>query len=114
MSNDGIRNLGMTLLQAFQKLPGFNDMFGNSQTLSTLQLLCGILTIVFLVVGVCLVIIGIVKFSIKKLENERNASRDSKSALNYLIGGTVGGAVLILLPSILLIVGSIFGSIAGS
>lgn len=114
MSNDGIRNLGMTLLQAFQKLPGFNDMFGNSQTLSTLQLLCGILTIVFLVVGVCLVIIGIVKFSIKKLENERNASRDNKRAKDCLVGYSILGALLILLPSILLIVGSIFGPIPGS
>lgn len=114
MSTDGIRNLGMILLQAFQKLPGFNEMFGSAQTLSTLQLLCGILTIVFYVIGVGLVIVGIAKFCIKKVENERNGNRDNKSALNYLVGGSVGGAVLILLPSILLIVGSIFGSIAGS
>lgn len=114
METDGIRNLGMTLLQAFQKLPGFNEMFGNSQTLSHFQLLCGILAIVFLVVGVCLVIIGIVKFSYKKLENERNASRDNKRVKDCLVGYSILGALLILLPSILLIVGSIFGPIPGS
>lgn len=114
MSNDGIRNLGMLMLQAFQKLPGFIDMFGDSKTLSTLQLLCGILTIIAFVVGVAIAIIGFVKFAMKKIENEKNANRDTKTGLNYLIGGLVGGGVLILLPSIILIIGSVFGSIATS
>lgn len=112
MQTDGIRHLGMILLQAFQKLPGFMDMFGDSKTLSTLQLLCGILTIIFFIIGVALVLIGLIKFVFKKIENERTASRDSKGAINYLIGGLTGGAILILLPGILLIIGSTFGSIA--
>ncbi len=112
MQTDGIRSLGMILLQAFQKLPGFMEMFGDSKTLSTLQLLCGILTIIFFIVGVSLVLVGIIKFAIKKIENERNATRDSKSAINYLIGGVTGGAIMILLPAILLIIGTAFGSIA--
>ncbi len=112
MQTDGIRSLGMILLQAFQKLPGFMEMFGDSKTLSTLQLLCGILTIIFFIVGVALVLVGIIKFGVKRIENERTASRDSKTPINYLIGGITGGAVLILLPAILLIIGSVFGSIA--
>lgn len=112
MQTDGIRHLGTILLQAFQKLPGFMDMFGDAKTLSTLQLLCGILTVAFFAIGVGLVIVGLVKFCVKKIENEKNATRDSKAGINYLIGGLTGGAVLILLPGILLIIGSTFGSIA--
>lgn len=114
MGTDGIRSIGMLMLQAFQKLPGFMEMFGDAKTLSTLQLICGILTVVCFSIGVGIAIVGIVKFAVKKVENDRVGGRDPKSGLNYLIGGLTGGAVLILLPSILLIIGSVFGSIATS
>lgn len=114
MELDSVRELGMLLLQAFQKLPGFMYMFGDAKTLSTLQLICGILTIVSFVVGIGLVIVGVAKFAVKRVENERTGGKDPKSGLNYLIGGITGGSILIMLPSILLIIGSVFGAIATS
>ena len=112
IDTSGIKGLGTIILQAFQKLPGFKEMFGDAQTLSTLQLIAGILTVIAFTVGVCIAIMGVVKFSVKKVTNERDAVRDGKNAFGFLIGGLTGGAILILLPGILLIIGSVFGSFA--
>lgn len=46
------------------------------------------------------------------MENKRDDVKYSKKCKDYLIGGFVGGATFIVIPAILLIIGSIFGSIS--
>lgn len=108
---DGIRELGNTFMSAFQKLPGFSELINNTSTYSTVQLVCGILTVLAFVLGIACVIFGIVKYAMKKLENERNGSNEKKP-ISFLVGGLISGGVLILLPSLVLAIGAIFGQIA--
>lgn len=107
---DGIRELGNTFMSAFQKLPGFSELINNTSTYSTVQLVCGILTVLVFVLGIVSVIFGVVKFAMKKLETEKSGTQERP--IKYLIGGLTAGGVLILLPSLILAIGAIFGQVA--
>lgn len=110
---DGVRQIGKIVVQAFQKIPGVSDLFG-TDSLSTFELIGGILIILCYVVAVGVIILGLVKWALKRVNSEKDGTDRSKSASYWLIGGLVGGGVLILLPSLILIIGTAMGEIASS
>lgn len=66
MGSSGIHSLGMILIQAFQKLPGFMPIYNDKPLLSSLQLISGVIAIIFFVIGIGFILVGLTKFVFKK------------------------------------------------
>lgn len=107
---DGIRSLGTLIIQAFQKVPGVNEILKIDNG-GTWTLVAGIITIACYILGLVVATVGIVKCVLRKVESDKNGNTNQKSASSFLIGGLVGGGVLVLLPSIILIIGTAIGSV---
>lgn len=107
---EGIKSLGTLIIQAFQKIPGVDEILKIDNG-GTWSLVAGIITIICYILGLCVAIIGIVRFVLKKVESEKNGNSNTKSAGSFLVGGLVGGGVLVLLPSIILIIGTAIGAV---